>query len=43
MESLDLFHLIVAAHEDAGAVVDVLGDDLEHAVHVAVDSLATSY
>lgn len=43
VELLDLLHLIVAAHEDTGSVVDVLGLDLEHSLHVAVDSLATGY
>lgn len=42
VEGFDLFDLVVAAHKDAGAVVDVFGHYLEHAAHLAVDSLATS-
>lgn len=37
----DELHLIVGAEEDSAAVVDALGDDGEHAGHVAVDGLAT--
>ena len=37
----DELHLVVGAEEDTAAVVDALGDDCEHACHVAVDSLAT--
>ncbi|KAI6804575.1 hypothetical protein KC361_g29 [Hortaea werneckii] len=37
----DLLNLIVTAHEDTAAVVDVLGGDGHHAVHVAVDGLTT--
>ena len=37
----DLLDLIVATHEDTAAVVDVLGGDGHHAVHVAVDGLTT--
>lgn len=42
-ELLDLLNLIVTSHEDAGSVVDVLGRNLEHALHVAVDGLSASY
>ena len=38
----DLLHLLVAAQEDARSVVDVLGHDLDHAIHVAVDGLSAS-
>ncbi len=40
MEPLDLLHLVVAAHEDARLVVDVLGLHVQHPPHVAVDRLA---
>lgn len=43
VELLDLLDLIVASHEDTGSVVDVFGLDLEHALHVAVDSLTTGW
>lgn len=36
----DKLHLVVGAEEDSAAVVDALGDDGEHACHVAVDCLA---
>lgn len=36
----DELHLVVGAEEDTAAVVDALGDDGEHACHVAVDCLA---
>lgn len=36
----DELHLVVRAEEDSAAVVDALGDDGEHACHVAVDCLA---
>jgi hypothetical protein len=36
----DELHLVVGAEEDSAAVVDALGDDGEHACHVAVDCLA---
>lgn len=39
----DLLYLIVAPKEDAGPVVDVLGADGEHAIHVVVDGLAAGY
>jgi hypothetical protein len=35
----DELHLVVGAEEDTAAVVDALGDDCEHASHVAVDCL----
>lgn len=35
----DELHLVVGAEEDSAAVVDALGDDCEHASHVAVDCL----
>lgn len=41
MELLNLLDLIVASHEDTGSVVDMFGLDLEHALHVVVDSLTT--
>ena len=43
VESLDLLDLLPAAHKDTGPVVDVLGYDFEHALHLAVDSLATGW
>jgi hypothetical protein len=39
----DELHLVVGAEEDSAAVVDALGDDVEHACHVAVDCLAAGY
>jgi hypothetical protein len=39
----DKLHLVVRAKEDSAAVVDALGDDGEHARHVAVDCLAAGY
>jgi hypothetical protein len=33
-------HLVVAAHEDAGPVVDVLRHYFQHALHIAVYRLA---
>lgn len=36
----DELHLVVGAEEDSAAVVDALGNDGEHAGHVAVDCLA---
>ena len=36
----DELHLVIGAEEDTAAVVDALGDDCEHAGHVAVDCLA---
>jgi hypothetical protein len=36
----DELHLVVGAEEDTAAVVDALGDDCEHAGHVAVHCLA---
>ena len=36
----DELHLVVGAEEDSAAVVDALGDNGEHACHVAVDCLA---
>ena len=41
VERLDLFNLVIATHEDAGTVVNVLGSDFEKALHLAIDSLAT--
>lgn len=43
VEALDLFNFIVAAHEDSRSIVNVFGLDIEHAVHLAVDSLAAGY
>lgn len=42
MDINDLLHLIVAAHEDTAAVVDMLRHDSKHTSHVAVNGLATS-
>lgn len=42
VELLHLLDLVVTTHEDTGLVVDVLRHHLEHAVHLAVDSLTTS-
>lgn len=38
----NLLDFIVATEEDAGSVVDMLWNDLEHACHVAVNCLTTS-
>lgn len=35
-------HLIVTAQEDSTAIVNVLGNDGQHATHMAVDRLTTS-
>lgn len=35
----DLLHLIIAAQEDSASVVDVLGDDVDHPSHLAVNCL----
>lgn len=43
MVLLDLLNLLPASHEDTGSVVDVLGHNLEHTLHVVIDSLTTSY
>lgn len=37
----DFLHFLLAAHEDAASVVDVLRHHFEHAVHVAVDGETT--
>lgn len=37
----DFLYLVVAAKEDTRPVVDVLGNDFDHALHVAVDGLTT--
>lgn len=37
----DLLHFIVTAKEDTRPVVNVLWDDLQHALHLAVDGLTT--
>ena len=42
MEGLDLLNLVVAAHKDAGSVMDMFWNNLEHAIHLAVDGLAAS-
>lgn len=42
---VDVNHLldfVMAAHEDTGSVVDVLRDDVEHALHVAVNGKTAS-
>jgi hypothetical protein len=36
----DALDLLLGAHEDAAPVVDVLGDDLHHALHLTVDGEA---
>lgn len=43
VESLDLFNLVIAAHENSRAIVDMLRLNLHHTLHLAIDSLATSY
>lgn len=43
VESLDLFNLVKAAHENTRAIVDMLRVNLHHTLHVAIDSLTTSY
>lgn len=43
VERLDLLNLVITAHEDTRLVVDVLGHDLQHPPHLAVDSLAAGW
>ena len=43
MVLLDLLNLFPASHEDTGSIVDVFGHNLEHALHVVVNSLTTGY
>lgn len=43
MERLNPLDLIVATHEDARSVMDVLGHDIKHPLHLAVDGLAAGY
>lgn len=38
----NLLHLVIAAEEDTGPVMDVLGNDFQHALHLAVDGLTAS-
>ena len=38
----DLLHFLVTAEEDTRSVVDVLGHNGEHTLHLAVNSLTTS-
>lgn len=38
----DLLHLVIAAHEYARAIMDMLGNNGDHAFHMAVDCLAPS-
>lgn len=42
-ESLHLFHLVVATHEDARTVVDVFRVNFKHPLHVVVNCLAAGY
>lgn len=35
-------HFVIATHEDSRPIVNVLGNDGDHAFHVAVDGLAAS-
>jgi hypothetical protein len=42
VEGLHLLNLVIAAHEDARLVVNVLRYNFEHALHLAVNRLATS-
>ena len=39
----DLLHLVVAPHENAGPVVDMLGHHRQHPFHSAIDSLSASW
>lgn len=39
----DLLYFVVTAKEDTRSVVDGLGYNLEHTLHLAVDGLAASY
>lgn len=39
----NFLHFIMASEEDSGSVMDVLGNDLEHTMHLAVYCLSTSY
>lgn len=34
-------HFVIAAHEDARPIVDMLGHHRQHSLHPAVDGLAT--
>lgn len=39
----NLLHLIVASQEDSTPVVNVLGHNVDHTAHLAVNSLTASY
>lgn len=41
VEGLHFLNLVIAAHEDTRPVVDVLGHNLEHPLHLAVHCLTT--
>lgn len=43
MELLDLLDLVIASHEDARSIMDSLRNNLEHASHIAIDGLTSSY
>jgi len=36
-------HFVIAAHEDSRSVVNMLWNNSNHAFHVTIDGLATSY
>ena len=38
----DFLHLIIAAHKDPRAIVNVLGDNGNHTLHATVNRLTTS-
>ena len=38
----DFLYLIIAAHKDPRAIVNVLGDNSNHTLHATVDRLTTS-
>lgn len=39
----DLLHLVIAAHEDARSIVDMLGHHRQHPFHPAIDRLPASW
>lgn len=39
----NLLHLVVASHEDTRPIMNILGHNLHHALHPAVDRLSASY
>ena len=37
----DLLDLVITSHEDSGPIMNMLGDYLEHALHLTVHGLST--